>query len=521
VDIRSGEQETRYPDPQAERYVLSRAGERATLRGVKRRHASRPGMYSAFALCGAVLFAALMACESAGGCPATSTPTGATSTATDVATRVSSTPPPDVTVGAAVRPPAPREFVVDEGPRTLAVDIATGATRPILTVPQALIDAAGGTNGWVSTHAYAASPDGVRVAFPCGIDGSDPVLFGPSAAICVLEAGETEARRVASQQDLVRPGQFVRPCCATDPFAWSPDGQKFVFLASVGYASVEGHGDDVYIADLEAGTVRQLLESRPHESWTRAAWSPDGSRIALQNVIGEVMDLFTVDVVSGERVDLVTSIAQRRVDPGFSWSPDGTTLAFVGRNPDDRLDSHLYVVGADRSGLRAITSRLAPWDGSSIPWSPDGRWIAATLVDGKTAQGYDIARLYAIRTDGSGELPLGHDVAAGRTVGWAPDSKGVVVWDNGCMKVEVVGPVGDADRGPAPTAAPPGPCPTSWPPNVVSFIWAADELHYYYSFAVCGQGGCSYGPLFVFDTAAGGAPRQIDDRPVYRFLGYR
>jgi len=54
-----------------------------------------------------------------------------------------------------------------------------------------------------------------------------------------------------------------------------------------------------------------------------------------------------------------------------SWSPDGRTIAFIGRS--GKADADIYTVHADGTGLRKLTH----WPGSSLgpEWSPDGRHI--------------------------------------------------------------------------------------------------------------------------------------------------
>lgn len=456
------------------------------------------------------------ACRSEAGSQPTVTPavSAATSTVTAVATRVRSTPPPDATLNPTTGlHPTPREFVVDQGVRTLAVDIRTGTTRPILTIPQALLESAGGRGVWSSElHTYAASPDGTRVAFPCRDYAADPVPLGPASAICVLESGHDAVERVATLDALERPGWIDRPCCAADPFSWSPDGQRFVFQASIGDPNAEGHGDDVYLEDLRAGTSRRLIESGPHERWTGAKWSPDGSHFALQSMIGaDITNLIVVDTASGQQVDLVTSIPDRViVEREFSWSPDSTAIAFVARNPDDPVaDSHVYVASVDGSEVRAIAFGVARGY-STLLWSPDGRWITALLLDGRTPQGYDVSRLYAIRSDGAGARALGRNIVTHAAAGWAQDSAHVAVWT--CQRLMVV----DVDGGPNGPASAFAACGAL----TNTFVWDLDGSRFFVSLIFCGQGGCTYERLFVLDIGRG-EPRPIDDLPVYRFLGYR
>lgn len=94
----------------------------------------------------------------------------------------------------------------------------------------------------------------------------------------------------------------------------------------------------------------------------RAVWSPDGSRIAFVQS-GKIRLINSNG--SGE-----TALTAGPDDRDPYWSPDGTRIAFTrGRA--------VYIVNADGTGLRPVSvdKRL------SGPWSPDGRFLALTVVD--------------------------------------------------------------------------------------------------------------------------------------------
>jgi Tol biopolymer transport system component len=100
--------------------------------------------------------------------------------------------------------------------------------------------------------------------------------------------------------------------------------------------------------------------------------SPDGTRIAFDSDRDGIRGVYVADA-DGRHV--------RRVSPdGFaavpSWSPDGTSLAFVrgtGEDPDDVWN--LWTINLETKALRQITRRTygQPWGGS---WFPDGQRIA-------------------------------------------------------------------------------------------------------------------------------------------------
>jgi Tol biopolymer transport system component len=99
-----------------------------------------------------------------------------------------------------------------------------------------------------------------------------------------------------------------------------------------------------------------------------------------------------------------------------SWSPDGARLAFTGKFGAMDADEDIWLVRADGSGRRRLTS-----DGASFHpvWSPDGKWIyfarrpedhpaEITLSDGRTEAPVWI---WAMRPDGSNRRPITSPVA--------------------------------------------------------------------------------------------------------------
>ena len=102
--------------------------------------------------------------------------------------------------------------------------------------------------------------------------------------------------------------------------AWSPDNQRFAFIAQV-----EGN-HEIAILNVNSTDIEKQLRVPGVGAISNIAWSPDGKTIAFSGQHGGVSDLYLIDLAAGTVRQLTND---RYADIQPTWSPDGQTLAFA------------------------------------------------------------------------------------------------------------------------------------------------------------------------------------------------
>ena len=132
--------------------------------------------------------------------------------------------------------------------------------------------------------------------------------------------------------------------------------------------SLRGNPEDLWLLDLARGTSSRLTTE---SNTSFPVWTPDGRRITLASAKEGAYDIYWRPVDGSAPEEQLLSGSQPKYP--FSWSPDGTVLAFVSVSPTTLQD--IRVLRADRRDASEPFLETQFREGGPV-FSPDGQWIA-------------------------------------------------------------------------------------------------------------------------------------------------
>ena len=190
----------------------------------------------------------------------------------------------------------------------------------------------------------------------------------------------------------------------------SPDGKYVVNVVD------EGHGQQsLWMRHIATGSNAQIMP--PTEvRYTGLTFTPNGDFLYFTRIEPEnpgLGYLYQIPVLGGTPRKLITD-----VDSPVSFSPDGQQIVFLRQNGAEGT-SKLIISHADGADEHVLAS--LPLPGYSGPaWSPDGKWIASTVLD---PGGQSFGRLVVLNPTNGKEKTIYAGTASLQKPAWMPDGQ--------------------------------------------------------------------------------------------------
>src|SRR5215470_12388230 len=188
---------------------------------------------------------------------------------------------------------------------------------------------------------------------------------------------------VGSEMSLRLTSDFF-DCCPK----WSPDGRQVAFSRLTQGAA------DIFVVPASGGTEHRLSEWPPegHQISTIPKyrpivrcfdWSPDGRSVVLTGTQEDKTHSWIALLsLTDSTARSLTSPGSPEVDYAPSFSPDGSTVAFI-RGTAAGVAEDLYVVPVPGGTPKRLTFDNTPI-GSPASWTPDGRDLVFSSMRGGT-----------------------------------------------------------------------------------------------------------------------------------------
>jgi TolB protein len=222
------------------------------------------------------------------------------------------------------------------------------------------------------------------------------------------------------------PPAIETQCVDESSIAFMPGGRRVVFTRATGRVRTFPTGEDfiehsdIVIRDLSGKHARTVLRSRPFSGDNgQMVASPDGTRLAFQRKNSPLAKpagaaaVFVVKV-NGRHLRRITPWAMDAGDHP-DWSPDGRWILFRSNESGGFLDSQLFVIHPDGTGLRQVTHVSADTLLLSASFSPDGRRI----VYAQTGKG-GVPDIFTIKANGGGRRQLTRTPKWDSAPDWGP-----------------------------------------------------------------------------------------------------
>jgi dipeptidyl aminopeptidase/acylaminoacyl peptidase len=217
----------------------------------------------------------------------------------------------------------------------------------------------------------------------------------------------------------------------------SPDGRRVVYTLTcpVQEKKKRLYRTSLWLVSADGGEPRQLTTEG---SAREPRWSPDGSTIAFVARRGDdrLRQIWLLPADGGEARQLT------HVDTaihGLDWSPDGTSLLYLAREPmgdeEKRLRerggihvvdrfvrmTQIHVVDIETGRTRQLTRDRS--SKAAACWSPNGRWIAYEKRSDPTANQSYRSRLCLMDAQGKNKRTLSAASECDTSPRWSPDSR--------------------------------------------------------------------------------------------------
>jgi dipeptidyl aminopeptidase/acylaminoacyl peptidase len=229
----------------------------------------------------------------------------------------------------------------------------------------------------------------------------------------------------------------------------SPDGGQIAYVVSTPSLETAAHEAVLYRIPATGGTPLRLtyqtrIFNKPLPSpWLR--WSPDGTSLSFVGYVDGIPQVMVIPATGGEPLAL-TSVKDGVTR--YEWSPDGKRIAFLASDPpppeeEQRKKEKRYVIHVDqglrppRLSIQAVSDgapvAISPKDKTVLDfhWAPDGKGLVYAASDESGFNAPYNSAIYVISASGGEPRVIVRRPGTNRLPQYSPDGRSIAFISSG------------------------------------------------------------------------------------------
>ncbi len=206
--------------------------------------------------------------------------------------------------------------------------------------------------------------------------------------------------------------------------AWAPDGRRLAFV------STQSGSPEIWVLNVDGMDQKQITSGGGNFI---PAWSPDGKEIAFTSTRTGAPQIWVVNADGGNQRQL-TTVGHNNAP---TWAPDGRKIAFW--SGDERGFGQVWVMNPDGGDKKQLTFPKA------TPYAPRGSsanapfWLYSQQIAFWSGIEHQYGQIWVMNADGSDQRQLTTEPAPASSDNpiWSPDGTKILFDTNRRGKVEI------------------------------------------------------------------------------------
>jgi len=155
--------------------------------------------------------------------------------------------------------------------------------------------------------------------------------------------------------------------------SWAPDGTRLAFISPCGKEDDIHEGANIFIIEIDNGTINPMMTDASEEGDFDPSWSPDGNHVAFTSLRSGLSHIYVYDISDYSLHELSST---QYADRSPTWSPGGKQLAFSHK----KVNWVIWTM-SDNGNFMEMFTMSGNFHNINPVWSPNGDYIVYCQTD--------------------------------------------------------------------------------------------------------------------------------------------